>query len=103
VFEVNAYVFNNDFPSGEVVVSSTQCNRDAMRYKNMSEKTRCEIYLDIWIENAQASVESSIKRSAWTVKAGLGHCVVLGIELERDGISGLGGLNKKHISTKVDI
>jgi len=56
-------VFNNKFSGGEVVVISTQCNRD------------------------EASVSSAIKGSAWCIKAGLGHRVVLGMELERDGIS----------------
>jgi hypothetical protein len=39
-FEGNAYVFNNEFSSGKVVVISTQCNRDAMRYEDISENTR---------------------------------------------------------------
>jgi len=42
-FEGNAYVFNNAFPGGEVVVISTRSN---MRYEDISENTRCEIYLD---------------------------------------------------------
>jgi hypothetical protein len=44
VFEVNAYVFNNNFSSGEVLVISTQCNRDAMWYEDISEKTRYDIF-----------------------------------------------------------
>jgi hypothetical protein len=101
IFEGNAYIFNQEFPSGEVVVISTQCNRDATRYEDISEKTRCEIYLNR--SNAQASINSTIKRSAWSVKAGLGHRVVLGMELERDSVSRCGALNKRHMSTKVDI
>jgi hypothetical protein len=52
--------------------------------------------------DVQASVGSAIKRSARGVKAGLGHSVVLGMELERNGVSGRCSLNKKHISTKID-
>jgi hypothetical protein len=33
IFEGNAYVCNNEFPAGKVVVISTQSNRDAMRYE----------------------------------------------------------------------
>jgi len=59
-------IFNNEFPSGKVVVIGTQCNRD------------------------EASVDSAPKRSAWCIKAGLGHRVVLGMERERDGVSRCG-------------
>jgi hypothetical protein len=38
MFEGNAYVFNNEFPSGKVVVISAWCNRDAMWYEEISEK-----------------------------------------------------------------
>ena len=44
--EKNAYIFNNEFPGGEVVVTSSWRDRDAMWYKDISEKTRFEIYLD---------------------------------------------------------
>jgi hypothetical protein len=44
--EKNAYVFNNKFPDGEVMVRCPRCNRDAMRYEDISENTRCKIYLD---------------------------------------------------------
>ena len=44
--EKNAYVFNNKFPAGEVIVRCPECNRDAIRYEDRSENTRCEIYLD---------------------------------------------------------
>jgi hypothetical protein len=43
LFQVNAYIFNNEFPSGKVVVSSIRCNRDTMWYENISESRRCEI------------------------------------------------------------
>jgi hypothetical protein len=46
VFEVNAYIFNNEFSGGEIVVISPWCNRDTMRHENISENTRREIYLD---------------------------------------------------------
>jgi hypothetical protein len=46
VLEVNAYIFNNEFPGGEIVVISPRCNRDTMRHEDISENTRCEIYLD---------------------------------------------------------
>ena len=54
-------------------------------------------------QDAQASVGSAIKGSAWCIKAGLGHSVILGMEREQDGVSRGGTLNKKHISTQVDI
>jgi len=44
--EKNTYVFNNEFPRGEVVVISTRCNGDTIWYEDISENTRCEIYLD---------------------------------------------------------
>ena len=90
-FEGNAYVFNNEFPSGKAVVISTQCNRDAMRHENISENKRCETYMNR--QDAQASVGSAIKGSAWCIKAGLGHSVVLGMEREQDCVSRGGALN----------
>jgi hypothetical protein len=101
IFEGNTYVFNEEFPVGEVVVRSSQCNRDAMRYEDISENVWCDKYLER--SDAQASVGSVVKGSAWRVKAGLGHSVVLGMERELDGVSRRCALNKKHISTKVDI
>ena len=71
-----------------------------MWYEDVLETPR-EILDTRW--DLQASVGSAIKRSARGVKAGLGHSVVLGMELERDGVSRRGALNEKHISTKVDI
>jgi hypothetical protein len=53
---------------------------------------QCDKYLDRW--DAQASVGSAIKGSAWCVKAGLGYSVVLGMELERDGVSKRGALKR---------
>jgi hypothetical protein len=44
--EKNAYIFNNKFPCGEVIVISSWCNRDAMRYEGVSENTRREVYFD---------------------------------------------------------
>ena len=57
-----------------------------------SENMRCEIYLDG--QNPQASIGSAIKGSAGCFKAGLGHGVVLGMELERDGVSNRGALRR---------
>jgi hypothetical protein len=45
IFEGNAYVCNNEFPAGKVAVISTQCDRDTMRYEDISENTRCERHL----------------------------------------------------------
>jgi hypothetical protein len=55
IFKGNTYVSNNDFPSGEVVVISTQCNRNAMRYEDISENTRCGIQY-IWIDKTHKPV-----------------------------------------------
>ena len=44
--EKNAYIFNNEFPGGEVVVTSSWRNRDAIWYEDISENTRFEIHLD---------------------------------------------------------
>ena len=35
VLEGNAYVFNGDFPGGEVIVRCPQCNRDAMWHEDV--------------------------------------------------------------------
>jgi hypothetical protein len=94
----NTYVFNSKFPGGEVIVICARCNRDAMRYEDISENMRCEIYSDR--SDVQASVGSAIKRSARSVKAGLGHRVVLGMELERDGVSRHGALKKETYQHK---
>ena len=63
-----------------------------MRYEDMSCKHAGRDIFDRW--DAQASVGSAIQRSAGSVKAGLGHSVVLRMELERDGVSGRSALNK---------
>ena len=96
----NAYVFNNKLPAGEVIVRCPQCNRDAIGTK-IYQKSRDEIYLDR--KYAQASVSSAIKRSAGSVKAGLCHSVVLRMELERNGVSRRGALQKRDISIKIDM
>ena len=51
----NAYIFDNDFPSGKVVIISTQRNRDAMWYEDISENTRWEIQY-IWIDKTYKPV-----------------------------------------------
>jgi cytochrome b involved in lipid metabolism len=69
VFEANAYIFNNEFPGGEVVVISTQCNGDAIRYEDISEKTQCEIYLDRIRRTSQCRLrhkEECMGRQSWT-------------------------------------
>jgi len=55
--------FNNEFPGVEIVVRCPRCNRHA------------------------TSVGSAITRSSGNAKTGLGHSVVLGMELERNGVS----------------
>ena len=42
-FKVNAYMFNSEILNGKVVVISTRCNGDAMRYQDKSENTQGEI------------------------------------------------------------
>jgi hypothetical protein len=42
VFGDNAYIFNDECTGREVVVISSQCNRDAMRYEDISENTWCD-------------------------------------------------------------
>ena len=68
VLQVNAYIFDNEFPGRELVVRSTQCNRDAMRYEDISEKTRCEIFR--WIgRTSQCRLrpkEGCMVRQSWT-------------------------------------
>jgi hypothetical protein len=44
VFEGNTYIFNDEFTGGEVIVISSQCNGDAMRYEHISENMRCDNY-----------------------------------------------------------
>ena len=36
-------MFDDEIPNGKVVVISTRCNRDAMRYQDKSENTHGEI------------------------------------------------------------
>ena len=52
--------------------------------------------------DVQTSINSAIKGSAWCIKAGLGHSVVLGIEFERDDVPSRGALNERRVSTTVD-